>query len=54
MTRVCGKVDVDLFASEDSKKAEQYFTKEQDAFKHDWKNLGRLYINPPFRVIHRP
>ena len=52
LQKISGKVNVDLFASERSAKTAKYFTREQDAFKHDWKNLGRLYINPPFRVIH--
>ena len=40
----------DLFASPISAVCNQYFTKAENAFDHEWKNLQPLWANPPFRL----
>lgn len=50
LIRIGGKVNFDLFASNSSAVCPAYFTRENNALNHDWQNLGRLWINPPFRL----
>lgn len=57
LINVCGKCDVDLFASKDNHQLEKYFTYTQDsnaigvdAFAQSWKNID-CYLFPPFSVI---
>ena len=50
--RIGGKPAIDMFASEKSKKAKEYVNKEQDAMGLNWRRRGRVWVNPPFRMIH--
>ena len=44
--------DIDVCASSDTTKCENYFSLEDDAFLHDW--TGVCYMNPPYgRDIQR-
>lgn len=54
---LCGKRDVNLFASKDNHQLEKYFSYTQDtnairvdAFAKSWENID-CYLFPPFSVI---
>lgn len=47
-----GKIAWDLAANRENALAENFFSEENDAFRHDWHKLkGILWLNPPFTFI---
>lgn len=52
VTRRFGRLDLDLAATEQNKKAPRCFTTEQDSLRQDWGRCrGNLWLNPPYGNI---
>ncbi|XP_062572587.1 uncharacterized protein LOC134234524 [Saccostrea cucullata] len=57
LTNLCGKCEIDLFASKDNHQLNKYYSYTPDpnalgvdAFAHSWRNID-CYLFPPFSVI---
>jgi site-specific DNA-methyltransferase (adenine-specific) len=47
-----GGIHLDLAATRENRKADLFFSPEDDAFDHDWNQItGNLWLNPPFADI---
>lgn len=49
----CKRPQIDLFADQDNKLCEKYWSAENDAFAKDWSEFEYFWCNPPYSMMGR-